>query len=132
VRGGVTDATRKLLRKAERAIGAAGRLLEAGDADFAAARVYYAMFYVAAALLGERGFRFKKHSGVHAAFGQHFASTGELDAKFHRWLLDAFDKRVFADYGVDIAVEREDVEQMMAQAREFLEVARQRLEPSSP
>lgn len=127
----MTDATLGLLRKAERAIRAADRLLGGGDADFAAARVYYAMFYVAAALLHDRGLRFKKHSGVHAAFGQHFASTGELDAKFHRWLLDAFDKRLLADYGVEAAIEREDVEQMIEQAREFLEVVRRRLEASS-
>ncbi len=36
-----------LLEKAARALQAAERLLEGGDADFAASRAYYAMFYVA-------------------------------------------------------------------------------------
>ncbi len=47
--------TAKLLAKAERAIRAARTLLDAGDGEFAAGRLYYAMFYVAEALLFERG-----------------------------------------------------------------------------
>jgi uncharacterized protein (UPF0332 family) len=42
-----------LLDKAMRAIRAAEVLLEKGDAEFAAGRAYYAMFYVAQAMLGE-------------------------------------------------------------------------------
>src|SRR5215471_5933071 len=47
--------TEKLLAKASRAIAAAKLLLQAGDVDFAAGRAYYAMFYVAEALLAEKG-----------------------------------------------------------------------------
>ncbi len=45
------DTTAKLLEKAERAIRSAGRLLDLTDVEAAAARAYYAMFYVAEALL---------------------------------------------------------------------------------
>lgn len=58
------------------------------------------MFYVAEALLAERDLEFKKHAAVHAAFGEHFAKTRSLDPKYHRWLLDAFDQRITADYRV--------------------------------
>jgi uncharacterized protein len=34
------------------------------DVDFAAGRAYYAMFYIAEALLSEKGFRSRKHGGV--------------------------------------------------------------------
>jgi uncharacterized protein (UPF0332 family) len=34
------------------------------------------MFYVAEALLFEKGLQFRKHSGVHSAFGEHFAKAG--------------------------------------------------------
>ena len=61
--------TARLLDKAEHAIRAAEILLDADEGDFAAGRAYYAMFYVAEALLVERGRRFRKHSAVHAAFG---------------------------------------------------------------
>jgi uncharacterized protein (UPF0332 family) len=52
-----------------------------------------------------------------------------LDAKFHRWLLDAFDKRVKGDYGVDEVMARGDAEELIRQAREFLVVATSFLTP---
>lgn len=45
----------------------------------------------------KQGLRFRKHGSVHGAFGREFVKTGLLDAKYHRWLLDAFDKRLQAD-----------------------------------
>jgi len=123
----VKEQTRKLLDKAARAVHAAKTLLDEGDVDFAAGRAYYSMLYVAEALLNEKDLRFRKHGGVHAAFGDHFIKTGLLDPKFHRWLLDAFDKRVQGDYGVEAAITQEDVEQLIAQADEFLKEARRHL-----
>ncbi len=115
--------TQKLLDKASRALRAAETLLNNGDADFAAGRAYYAMFYVAEALLHEKDLRSRKHSGVISLFGESFAKTGALDAKFHRWLLDAFDKRILADYGVEATLTRDDAAEMITQAREFLGAA---------
>jgi len=122
--------TQKLLDKASRALRAAENLLDNDDPDFSAGRSYYAMFYIAEALLHEKDLRSRKHSGVHSLFGETFAKTGAMDPKFHRWLLDAFDKRIQADYGFDIALTRDDAAQMIAQAREFLEAARQFSSPS--
>ena len=118
------EQTRKLLDKAARAVHAAKTLLDEGDVDFAASRAYYSMLYVAEALLNEKDLRFRKHGGVHAAFGDQFVKTGLLDPKFHRWLLDAFDKRIQGDYGVEAVVTPEDVTQLIAQANEFLKEAR--------
>ena len=102
-------------------------LLREGHLDAAAGRTYYGMFYVAEALLFEKGLQYRKHSGVHSAFGEYFAKAGLLDTKFHRWLLDASDKRIQADYGVDAVLSREDVELVLEQAREFLGAARRLL-----
>lgn len=121
----------KLLEKASRALGAAEALLARGDADFAAGRAYYAMFYAAEALLAEVGCRFRKHSGVRAAFGEHFAKTEILNSKFHRWLLDAFDKRLLADYTAESVITHSDADEMIAQGREFFEEARRFLATSS-
>ena len=46
------EASQKLLTKAEASIKATELLLEAKQAEFAASRIYYAMFYIAEALLG--------------------------------------------------------------------------------
>ena len=118
------DDTLALLEKASRAIEAAETLLNSGYPEFATGRAYYAMFYVAEALLNEKGLQFSKHGGVHGAFGEHFIKTGLLDPKFHRWLLDAFDQRIEGDYGVEIVAVPQDVIEMISQAREFLKSAK--------
>lgn len=120
--------SQKLLAKASRAIDAARHLLGAGHVDFAAGRAYYAMFYTAEAMLCERGLRFRKHGGVHAAFGEHLAKPGVMDPKYHRWLLDAFDQRIQGDYEVETTATPEDVEGTLTRADEFLEAARRLLE----
>lgn len=122
--------TQQLLDKAQRAIQAAQILVASGNLyDFASGRAYYAMFYVAEALLEEKQLRYSKHGGVHGAFGEHYVKTGLFDQKFHRWLLNAFDQRIEGDYGVDvIAVNEVDVNRMILQAEEFLSAARIYLE----
>jgi uncharacterized protein (UPF0332 family) len=111
------------LEKARRSIAAAEVLRHQGHADFAAGRAYYAMFYTAEAMLAERGLGSRKHGGVHALFGEHFTKTRLLDPKFHRFLLDAFDRRLQADYGFDAVISPVEVDRMIEQAREFINEA---------
>jgi uncharacterized protein (UPF0332 family) len=82
-----------LLAKAERYIRSAQVLVHHGDLDSAASRLYYAMFYIAEALLAARGLSFSSHSAVISAYGQHFARTQVMDPRFHRALLTAFSQR---------------------------------------
>jgi len=123
----VKDVSKRFLEKAARAIAGAERELVSQDAEFAIARAYYAMFYVAEALLNEKGLRFKKHGGVQGAFGEHFAKTGLLDPKYHQWLLAGFEKRITADYGIEEIIESDDAREMIRQAKEFLQAAQQYL-----
>jgi uncharacterized protein (UPF0332 family) len=121
------EETQKLLQKASRAIHAAETLLREAEADFAVGRAYYAMFYIAEALLGERGLRFRKHSSVHSAFGERFIKTNLLDSKYHRWLIDAFDMRIKGDYGVEAVITDAEATRMIKQAHEFLQAGRRYL-----
>jgi uncharacterized protein (UPF0332 family) len=118
------DETLALLEKASRAIEATETLLTGDFPEFATGRAYYAMFYIAEALLNEKGLQFSKHGGVHGAFGEHYIKTGLLDPKFHRWLLDAFDQRIEGDYGVEIVAIPQDVRELLDQAKEFLQTAK--------
>jgi len=120
--------TERLLDKAEHAIRAAGILLDADEKDFAMGRAYYAMFYVAEALLVERGRRFRKHSAVHAAFGEQFAKTGLLESKYHGWLLDAFDRRIVSDYDTTGELSPHEVRETINRASAFLAEARRFLQ----
>ena len=121
------ELTKKFLEKAEEAIVAAQQLLADDHVEFSAGRSYYAMFYVAEALLTEKGLRFRKHGGVHGAFGEHFAKPGVLDPKYHQWLLAAFEERITADYEAGESIETSKAETMIQQAREFLQAAQRYL-----
>ena len=125
------QATEKFLKKAMKSIKTAEKLIGPEEAEFAATRAYYALFYVAEALLFEKGLAFKKHSAVHSAFGEHFAKTGQLEPKFHRWLIEAFSSRISSDYDTDPDISITAATQMLLQACEFLEAARQYLSKAS-
>lgn len=118
------EETSALLEKAERSIRNAEKTMKDGDLDFAASRAYYAMFYVADALLGEKDMHFSKHGGTHGAFAQHFVKTGEFDAKYQRWLVAAFNQRMLGDYGTTPEFNEDDVQELIEHAREFLQVAK--------
>ena len=66
----------ELLDKAKRSLKTAESICKEGEVDFAGSRAYYAMFYVAEALLLEHGLSFSSHSAVSANFGKEFAKTG--------------------------------------------------------
>ena len=120
----MTTEVEKRLAKAGDSIEAGLRLLSDDYFGFAASRGYYAMFYVAESLLATKGLRFKKHSGVHSAFGEHFAKTALLDSQYHRWLLEAFGARIEGDYGLDVKIRKEDAQTILQRASEFLATAR--------
>jgi len=124
------EETRKLLEKAERALRASETLLNSGDPEFAAGRAYYAMLHTAQALLRERDLKYRKHAGVHGAFGENFVRTGLLDSRYHRWLLDAYDERLRGDYDINVSFEASSVSMRIEQAREFILKARSLIENS--
>jgi uncharacterized protein len=57
---------------------AAYREMAAGDYALAVNRAYYALFYAVSALLLEDDRKFKKHSGVRAAFNRAFVKPGRF------------------------------------------------------
>lgn len=123
----------KLLSKALDAIEGAEALLNIDKAEIAVGRAYYAMFYVAEALLyNEFDLKLNQHGQVIAAYGKNFAKSKELDPKYHRWLRDGFDNRISGDYGVDTGIGEKIATNMINQAREFLEAAREYLNRQAP
>ena len=119
----MNDYTRKLLDKAIDTIESAELLLDHGKTDVAAGRAYYALFYIAEALLNEKELQFSKHGDVIGAYGKEYSKTKLLNQKFHRWLIEGFDTRLIGDYHVDTKIEMGAVANMINQAREFLEAA---------
>ena len=116
-------AVEALLAKAARSRRAAALLGEQDYLDFAASRAYYALFYVAEALLLAEGLSFSSHAALIAGFGKTFAKTQRLAPRFHRYLIDAQDIRNLSDYGVGTGVSRAQVTELLAWVDEFLAAA---------
>jgi uncharacterized protein (UPF0332 family) len=95
------DEVCRYLNKADHAMEVAEDLLGGGHAPDAASKIYYAMYYVAQALLKNEGIDVIKHSAVEAAFGYYFAKPGRIDPKFHKMLINARKIREIADYDID-------------------------------
>lgn len=113
-----------LIRKAEKFLASAQMLMESGDLDSAVSRIYYAAFYVAEALLDALGLSFSSHKSVISSYGQEFSKKDRLDSRFHRFLIAAFEKRQQADYGIETGLDREEVSELLVEARAFIEAAK--------
>ncbi|OGC04028.1 DNA-binding protein [candidate division WOR-1 bacterium RIFOXYA12_FULL_43_27] len=119
----MTEEQQALLNKSQESISAAKLLFGENYYGFAAARAYYAMFYVAEALLLSKKLSFSKHSAVIAAFGEHFAKNNIIDQKFHRYMINAYEYREISDYSPDENISKETGELTIKQAEEFLDIA---------
>ncbi len=109
--------------KARRAIRNARRSLEDGDADFAASRAYYAMFYAAATLLSSLGLHFTKHSAVIAHFNRRFVRSGLLPERHGFAFRTAFDRRSIGDYDYVIDFPPEVAQAVIDDAVAFIDAA---------
>lgn len=123
----MTPEQQALLDKAQRSMNAAKSLLEQGFYDFAVSRAYYAMFYVAEALLDREGLAFSSHAAVISAFGQYLARPGIVPAQYHRQLIDAQAQRTRADYDPQPNLSEQDAEILINQAQSFLITAQTNL-----
>lgn len=114
--------------KAQRSLEAAQTLVDQGFYDFAVSRAYYAMFYLAEALLDQEGLSFSKHSAVISAFGQYLVRSGKVPIEFHRHLIDAQAQRTRADYDLHPDLSELDAKTLISQAQAFLTIAGQILD----
>lgn len=112
-----------LLVKAQRSLEAAKSLMQKEFYDFAISRTYYAMFYVAEALLDREGLSFSSHAAVISAFGQYLAKNGIVPSEFHRQLIDAQAQRTRADYDTSAKLTQQDTEILIVQAQAFIDTA---------
>lgn len=77
------------------------------------------MFYVASALLLGKGLSFSKHGSLLAAFGRHLVITGDVEARFHRYLIDAEDDRIKGDYSANQVSPRLRSDQCLRRRKNF-------------
>ncbi len=120
-----------LVRRAEQSLGAAARLLEDSYLAASVSQAYYAMFYMASAVLLTRGMRFKRHATVIASFSNEFVKNHLLPAQLQQYLAAGFEERLRGDYSLSDEVSREEAAEQLRRAREFVAAVRELLEKES-
>ena len=109
------------IKKAISKLESAEYLFNGGFYEDAASRAYYAMYYGARALLALRDIYPKTHSGLISKFGLQYVKEGYLDVIYGRAIAQAKDIRESADYGVGIEISKEEAEDVIENAKSFLE-----------
>ncbi len=113
----------QLLEKAKESLEAAQILIDNNLAAIAVTRAYYSMFYVAEAFLLGEELTFSSHSAVISAFGRLFAKEKRLPVDYHRYLINAQEKRIEADYNLTPNITLLEAELIISQAKEMLDYA---------
>ena len=121
-----------LIERAEKYLKSAGMLFEEDDYESSVSRAYYAMFYIAEALLLTKGLSFSSHKAVISAFGEHFVKAGILPKEMGREFNRAFEKRQLGDYEYTFVISKDEAEQILQKGKEFMEKAREYLKGIAP
>lgn len=112
------------VKKVMDSLDAAEDELKAGRLSFSVNRIYYACFYIVTAVLLQEKLRFKKHSGVRAAFHKHFVKLGLVSREHGQLYDELFEARQRGDYIELVSFEKEIVTKWFNQAREFVETVK--------
>lgn len=110
------------IEKAERFLNTAGHALDTQDYDSSVSRSYYAMFFMAEAVLFTKGLTASSHKGVISLFGEHFVKTEIFERDLGKALNDAYDERLLGDYGVGFTVNEEEAKDLLETAQNFVKI----------
>jgi len=123
----MTDDILKLIEyrfgQAEETLTVAKEMLPNGHYRDAVNRAYYAMFYCGLGLLASKNLGSSKHSGVLSLFSQHFVKTGMFSAESGGHLRKAFEIRQKSDYREFVEIKKEEAEETLRNAEEFINEA---------
>jgi uncharacterized protein (UPF0332 family) len=90
----------------------------------AVARVYYAMFHAATAVLEVKGIKRSSHRGILSAFGQYLVKPGLIEQKFHLYLREAFELRQQIDYDPIVDINLQQAKEALEQAIDFVDACK--------
>ena len=108
------------LEQARGCLDSAMREFGADAYDSAANRSYYCVFHAMRAVLATDTFDAKKHSGIISAFQQKYIKTGTFSPTFSKLIRNAFINRSKSDYEDFFVMTKEDVSELIDDAKTFL------------
>jgi uncharacterized protein (UPF0332 family) len=114
------DLAKYRLEKARNTLSDAKKYINNATLESTVNRIYYAMFYAVNALLITKGLASSKHSGVLALFNREIVKKGLIERRFGKFYSDMLNNRQEGDYKDFVKFEREDVEEWLKKAEEFI------------
>lgn len=103
-------------------------ITECGFYNTAVNRLYYACYYAVTALLVKYNIPAQTHAGVKQMLGLHFVTTRKLDPEFAQFYAQMFNNRISGDYDDFISFDMEIVEELIPQAKLFIDTIEKLLE----
>jgi len=107
--------------RAERAFSVAVDMFNLGHYVDAMSKIYYSIFYATEAVLITEGITPKSHRGVLCLFIENYIKTGKFKQSHSKLLSNAFQERIASDYEIKFSISKEEVNEYMHKAREFLD-----------
>lgn len=117
-----------LIRKAKKFLKTAKLAFDSEDYDSCVSRCYYAMFFMAEAVLLTKNLRASSHKGVISLFGEHFVKTGIFEKELGKAFRQAYDKRLIGDYGIGFTVDKKEAEDTLKRSKVFFNKTKDYLE----
>lgn len=106
--------------QAKETISEAELLFENNKLRASVSRIYYGMFYCILALGLKYRFETSKHQQLLGWFNKNFIHAGKIDLKYGEMLKNAFRNRNKSDYETDVVFQKDQVEVMIAEMKEFV------------
>jgi len=120
------------LEKAEEDIATAEELLLLKRFRAAVNRAYYALFGVTSAVLLTKKLERSKHSGVEAAFNQHFVKTKIIEIEYGKIFDHVRRKREESDYTAKYTLDAETARKVVDDSKRFMSRIKKYLEMTNP
>lgn len=108
------------VEKAYKSFGEAKAVTALGFWSLAGNRLYYAVYYMASALLLDKGISAKTHAGTIHLLGQKIIGSGMLDKSFGRLFSRLYELRQSGDYDDMFDASQEEVEPYISKVSAFL------------
>jgi len=114
-----------LIKRSDETISDAQLLFDAGQGYASViSRAYYAIFYLAEALLISEGISVKSHRGLLNQLGKYFIKPEKIPAKCNEVFQRAFDRRMVSDYEFEPDITRETAQEVLEDASYFRTVGK--------
>jgi uncharacterized protein (UPF0332 family) len=85
-------------------------------------RIYYGIFYSLLALSTKHSFETSKHAQLIGWFNKNFIHTGIFEERFGQIVNKSFNRRTKGDYDTFVDFEKENIEEMFQEMKEFIAV----------